>query len=131
MMMMKMMKMMMKMMKMMKKMKQKKKKKKTMVIWWISLVMSRQTDTLRRTESGYYKRYQALTGDDVDEMVDFFSDGRVFGFEAGSQDGDSAHGSSVSGLNDDSFGRTLDGVGGEKRHVSMGKENISDSVNDL
>ena len=54
-------------------------------------------------------------------MVDLLGDGGVFGFETGSQDGDSSHGGSVSGLNDDSLGRSLDGVSGKERNISVGK----------
>ena len=50
--------------------------------------------------------------------MDLFGDGRVLCLQAGCQDGDSSHGSSVTRLNDDSFGGTLDGVGGKESDVS-------------
>ena len=75
-----------------------------------------------------YRMYFTRTGDDVDEMVNFFGDGSVFGLESGGQDGDSAHGCSVSGLDHDAFGRSLHGVGREERHVSERRKEEIDPI---
>ena len=53
----------------------------------------------------------------VDEVLDFASDGSHSSVQSGGQVGNTTHNSSVSGVDDDSLGSSFDGVGGEEGDV--------------